>query len=934
MFVSLTRTLPPFMSSDPCTSLCALQSEKADIITKHFESGYDLQRLKFWSLSRYGLVNDTVRRKVWPILSGLGVSDAKNPHSNVSHLYPNPLLLGSGIFCIELSDLLNHPQAKQIELDVRRMGSMIPKSLSSEENERLITETKRLALSILAEYPNLHYYQGFHDVCYTCLAVLGPDEAFAVLKQLVPKHFNVFMQETMDATSETLQLVFDLLQLTSPEIWFRFRALNFEPFFTLSWFLTWFTHILSDSNDIHRLYDLFMASEPSMLIYLSVSVIICSTEEIGSTSDDFGELHHALTHLPMKHDVEKLIQCALDIYLKIRPEKLLKKAEDRRAVGRTAKKSSNSSPTSSLKMRLYVHILAVWLLSVEYVVTTGPGGSSFSLVSSWSDADLAAFADVNTDRRTDAIVLSLEDSTLYALLAPNAKQTDGKPKRERLIPLDSPSTLRSIAVADFDGDSIADFLLVFQEGSEFRVRVQYGGRNNTVDVGLFATQPLVCDFNADMIADVYGEMSGQRLVVLGGPNGFTKEVLKSSTGNLSKLSSSGFVPLASNSNPSIVVLTENGVEVSDGVMTNIYPLPSELGNGKNIGKFVFGDFDMSSKIKLLIAGCSDATCSKSYIFIHPLTSSGVWEAVSVGWNPPDTEGDCSLAPSSINKFSSAAILGLSLGDADLDGYPDLAVGLKCICSPGSDPIVLPAILRNLAGAGGKVRFQAYLLPGVEPMKTLKQIAFYDYNEDGILDLYVSYESRGKVSTSLYMQKLTKEAYFLKVMLTTGRCGSPSQCPNGVLPYGLPGYGFRASYETQGADGGRIRSSGVFVTSSCCGALQLPFTTFGFGDFATYIENVPVSVPAPTQQIRKHELTFIVPNAQVVVVPYPPSNPLNWQAKLFLQPLYDMKVIYVAITLLVTCIVLLIVVAVLQYLEVREDQKERMQESQRFHFDAM
>lgn len=29
-----------------------------------------------------------------------------------------------------------------------------------------------------------------------------------------------------------------------------------------------------------------------------------------------------------------------------------------------------------------------------------------------------------------------------------------------------------------------------------------------------------------------------------------------------------------------------------------------------------------------------------------------------------------------------------------------------------------------------------------------------------------------------------------------------------------------------------------------------------------------------QQIREHELTFIVPNAQVVVVPYPPSNPLK------------------------------------------------------------
>ena len=60
---------------------------------------------------------------------------------------------------LELSDLLSHPQAKQVELDVRRMGSMIPDSASSEEKERLITETKRIVLSILAEYPDLYYYQ-------------------------------------------------------------------------------------------------------------------------------------------------------------------------------------------------------------------------------------------------------------------------------------------------------------------------------------------------------------------------------------------------------------------------------------------------------------------------------------------------------------------------------------------------------------------------------------------------------------------------------------------------------------------------------------------------------------------------------------------------------------------------------------------------------
>ena len=74
---------------------------------------------------------------------------------------------------------------------------------------------------------------------------------------------------------------------------------------------------------------------PSLLNLSPFQVIICSTEEISSTSDDFGELHHALTHLPMKHDVEKLIQCALDIYLAIEPDKLLKITENRKEVNQT-----------------------------------------------------------------------------------------------------------------------------------------------------------------------------------------------------------------------------------------------------------------------------------------------------------------------------------------------------------------------------------------------------------------------------------------------------------------------------------------------------------------------------------------------------------------------------------------------------------------------
>lgn len=53
----------------------------------------------------------------------------------------------------------------------------------------------------------------------------------------------------------------------------------------------------------------------------------------------------------MKHDVEKLIQCALDIYLIIPPNKLLQKTEERRATI-AGQNSSPSNFSSSAKNSL------------------------------------------------------------------------------------------------------------------------------------------------------------------------------------------------------------------------------------------------------------------------------------------------------------------------------------------------------------------------------------------------------------------------------------------------------------------------------------------------------------------------------------------------------------------------------------------------------
>lgn len=72
--------LPRFMSSNVGNYLETQLSEKANLIFDNIKNGYDLQRLQFWSLSRYGLVNDNVRQKAWPLLSGLNSVDSVNSH--------------------------------------------------------------------------------------------------------------------------------------------------------------------------------------------------------------------------------------------------------------------------------------------------------------------------------------------------------------------------------------------------------------------------------------------------------------------------------------------------------------------------------------------------------------------------------------------------------------------------------------------------------------------------------------------------------------------------------------------------------------------------------------------------------------------------------------------------------------------------------------
>lgn len=87
-----------------------------------------------------------------------------------------------------------------------------------------------------------------------------------------------------------------------------------------------------------------------------------------------------------------------------------------------------------------------------------------------------------------------------------------------------------------------------------------------------------------------------------------------------------------------------------------------------------------------------------------------------------------------------------------------------------------------------------------------------------------------------------------------------------------------------------------------------------------------------QDVRKKEWTAIIPNSQLIVIPYPQNDPRSWSARLYLTP--SNIVLLTAIALIGVCVFILVIIGILHWQEKKADDREKRQEAHRFHFDAM
>lgn len=209
--------------------------------------------------------------------------------------------------------------------------------------------------------------------------------------------------------------------------------------------------------------------------------------------------------------------------------------------------------------------------------------------------------------------------------------------------------------------------------------------------------------------------------------------------------------------------------------------------------------------------------------------------------------------------------------------------------------------------------------------------FFDLYEDAVIDILVNFK-KDKTEDVHEFKSWTlndfSDVNFVKILVTSGLCIDGRCYESGtygeetfVAPYGTNSPGALVCYQLVNSNSNQMKSCGGQLSQVTNFALQMPYSVFGLGQFANYIERISVVIPTGNTTVKlKKRLEQIVPDSQIVVIPNPINDPASWKVKLILTP---SDIIYKTLyTLTGICILLIVIIGVLHRKEMLEDVKEQ------------
>ena len=170
-----------------------------------------------------------------------------------------------------------------------------------EHREERRRQLKTVLMRCLLHHPELHYYQGLHELVGAVLSVVGdylPFESQVVLIDLlVKRRWHVFCHASLKCSESLLVAVHRVLESEDKLLGQALVRSGVGPstHYALPWVITWFTHHHTDAEPILcRLFDFLVgSSSPHSIVAVAASLILLQKstviEVIGNDDDEDGD---------------------------------------------------------------------------------------------------------------------------------------------------------------------------------------------------------------------------------------------------------------------------------------------------------------------------------------------------------------------------------------------------------------------------------------------------------------------------------------------------------------------------------------------------------------------------------------------------------------------------------------------------------------------
>lgn len=222
---------------------------------------------------------------------------------------------------------LDHAYHRQIMLDIGRAFHFTRcRTWSDTHRERRVQQLGRVlhrAFAGFAVKETIHYFQGAHDVASVLLLSLGPVAAVPALQTLLRVHLRGYVHSDMQVTVCVLQYLFPLVRHRNAALFQFLRDSKVQPFFALSWIITWFAHSIKHLPTLAGMFDDFLTSHPLLPLYYAAAAVLYRADELLALPCEASAVHECMQQLPQPLPRAQLHGVALKLLGAVPPQQLL-----------------------------------------------------------------------------------------------------------------------------------------------------------------------------------------------------------------------------------------------------------------------------------------------------------------------------------------------------------------------------------------------------------------------------------------------------------------------------------------------------------------------------------------------------------------------------------------------------------------------------------